>query len=86
MEGRCYGKDGMQEVYTRHKQKDRHRKKEENKGEGSSVTRKEQVERIRTIKELPATNDKTHINKYLLSLTTLSNCIYPFRVLGLYIS
>ena len=24
-------------------------------------------------------------NKYLLSLTTLSNCIYPFRVSGVYI-
>ena len=44
--------------------------------------RKEQEERIQIINKLPATKDKMHISKYLLSLTTLSDCIYLFRVLG----
>ena len=44
--------------------------------------RKEQEERIQIINKLPATKDKMHLSKYLLSLTTLSDCIYLFRVLG----
>ena len=58
--------------------------KEENKRR--MVKRQEERTRGKNglINELPATKEKPHISKYLLSLTTLSNCIYPFRVSGVY--